>query len=136
MTQVKSLAERLATMPPNKRWDIARRATQWVEDGGPNAERGAEALEEIARYERELYVQRRITIGALSWEPHEGQWLMRGFDGDQEVAGIEYTATHTASRKKVFRLTVLGRRHAEMFHHVDEARARADALFSERTTTR
>lgn len=136
MTQVKSLAERLATMPGNNRWEIARRATQWVEDGGPNAERGAEALEDIARFERELYAERRITIGALSWEPHEGQWLMRGFDGDQEVAGIEYTATHTASRKKVFRLTVLGRRHADMFHHVDEARAFADKLYRERTTTR
>ena len=136
MTRVKSLAERLATMPVNKRWGIARRATQWVEDGGHDAERGAEALEDIASFERELYAQRRITIGALSWEPHEGQWLMRGFDGDHQVAGIEYTATHTASRKKVFRLTVLGQRHAEMFHHVDEARTHADELYRERTTSR
>ncbi|SUZ33333.1 hypothetical protein ROE7235_03102 [Roseibaca ekhonensis] len=134
MTQVKSLPERLATMPANTRWDIARRATQWVEDGGPNAERGAEALEDIAAYERARFVGKRIPIGALDWEPHEGQWLMRGFDGDKEVAGIEYTATHTASRKKVFRLTVLGRRHADMFHHVDEARACADELYRERTT--
>ncbi|WP_147094984.1 hypothetical protein [Roseovarius sp. TE539] len=134
MTQVKSLAERLATMPPNKRWEIARRATQWVDDGGPNAERGAEALEEIARFERELYAHRRITIGALSWEPHEGQLLMRGFEGNEEVAGIEYTATHTASRKKVFRLTVLGQRHPEMFHRVEEARATADELYREKTS--
>ncbi len=133
--QVKSLAERLRTMPPNKRWEIARRASQWVEDGGANAERGAEALEDISRFEGELYAERRITIGALSWEPHEGQWLMRGYDGDKEVAGIEYTATHTASRKEVFRLTVLGRRHADMFHHVDEARALAEEFYRGRTTT-
>lgn len=93
-------------------------------------------MEDIARFERELYAGRRKPFGALSWEPHENQWLIRGYDGDQEVAGIEYTASHTASRKKVFRLTVLGRRHADMFHHVDEARAVADELYRERTTTR
>ncbi len=133
--QVKTLADRLRTMPIDKRWEIARRATQWVEDGGPNAENGAEALEDISRFERGLYADRRKTFGALSWEPHENQWLTRGFDGDREVAGIEYTATHTASRKNVFRLTVLGQRHADLFHHIDDARAAADELFRKRTST-
>ncbi len=132
--QVKTLAERLRTMPSNKRWEIARRATQLVEDGGPNAEKGAEALEDIARFERGLYAERRKAFGALSWEPQENQWLIHGFDGDQEVAGIEYTATHTVSHKNVFRLTILGQRHVEMFHHVDDARAVADELFRKRTS--
>ncbi|WP_370285849.1 hypothetical protein [Pseudooceanicola nanhaiensis] len=134
--QVKTLAERLQTMSPQKRWEIARRATQWVEDGGSNAVKGAEALNDIADYERALYAGRRKPHGALSWEPHENQWLIRGYDGDQEVAGIEYTATHTSSRKKVFRLTVLGQRHADMFHHVEDARAAADEIYRERTMTR
>lgn len=64
--QVKSPAERLRTMLLNKRWEIARRATQRVEDGGPNAERTAEALEDISRFEGEFNAGRRITIGALS----------------------------------------------------------------------
>lgn len=134
--QVKTLAERLRTMAPRNRWEIARRARQWVDEGGAKAEKGAEALEDIARFERAHHAERRIAVGMLSWQPHEGQWLMRGFDGDREVAGIEYTASHTASRKNMFRLTILGERQSEIVHHVDEARAAAGEPYRERTSTR
>ena len=52
--QMRSLRERLRTMPSNKRWEIARRAAQWAEDGGPDAEKGAEALKDIADFEHRV----------------------------------------------------------------------------------
>ncbi|UTH47607.1 hypothetical protein KBW81_12920 [Loktanella salsilacus] len=128
---VKTLAERLPHMPTNKRHQLAQRATTWVEDKCGKAYEGAQALGDIATFERRLYADRRIYVGALHWEPHDGQWLMRGFDGADEVAGIEYTATHTANRKNVFQLTVLGQRTPVMFHHVEEARNMAADIYSD-----
>jgi hypothetical protein len=85
---VKTLAERLPYMPTNKRHQLAQRATTWVEDKCGKAYEGAQALGDIATFERRLYADRRIYVGALHWEPHDGQWLMRGFDGADEVAGL------------------------------------------------
>ena len=118
-------------MPTNKRHQLAQRATTWVEDNGRKADEGAQALDDIAAFERRLYADRRIYVGAIHWEPHDGQWLMRGFAGADEVAGIEYTATHTANRKNVFQLTVLGRRYPVKFHHVEEARNMASDILSD-----
>jgi hypothetical protein len=129
---VKTLAERLPHMLTNKRHQLAQRATTWVEDKGRKADEGAQALDDIAAFERRLYADSHISVGGLYWEPHDGQWLMRGFDGANEVAGIEYTATHTARRKNVFRLTVLGQRHPTMFHHVEDARIMAANVYSDR----
>lgn len=129
---LKTLAERLPHMPTNIRHQVAQRATFWVEEKGVKAEAAAQALEEIAAFERGLYADSHIPVGGLHWEPHDGQWLMRGYDGAHEVAGIEYTATHTASRKNVFRLTVLGQRYPDMFHHVEDARATAAEVYSDR----
>lgn len=127
---IKTLAERLPYMPTNKRHQLAQRATTWVEDKGGKADEGAQALDDIAAFERRLYADRRIYVEGLHWEPHDGQWLMRGFDEAVEVAGIEFTATHTAQRKNVFRLTVLGRRYPVMFHHVEDVRKMAADIYS------
>ena len=126
------LAERLAKMTSEQRRTLAANAARLREGGGLRAQEATEALDEIARFEIAHYRDRRMMVGSLAWEPFDFQRLMRGFDGDREVAAIEYTATHTGSRKEVFRLHVLGVMQPDLFHHVDEARTAGSQIYSDR----
>jgi hypothetical protein len=126
------LAERLAKMTSEQRRTLAANAARLREGGGLREQEATEALDEIARFEIAHYRDRRMLVGSLAWEPFDFQRLMRGFDGDRDVAAIEYTATHTGSRKEVFRLHVLGVMQPDLFHHVDEARAAGSQIYSDR----
>ncbi len=126
------LAERLTQMTSEQRRTLAANAARLREDGGPLAPEAAATREEVAKFEIAYYCDRRMLVGSLAWEPFDFQRLMRGFDGDQEVAAIEYTATHTGSRKEVLRLHILGEMQLDLFHHVDEARTAGSQIYSDR----
>lgn len=117
------LAERIAQMTSEQRRTLAANAARLRSEGSARAPEAETVLGEIAEFEIAHYRDRRMFVGGLAWEPFDYQRLMRGFDGKQEVAAIEYTATHTGSRKEVFRLHVLGEMKPDLFHHVEEARA-------------
>lgn len=126
------LSERIAQMTSEQRRTLAANAVRLRDEGGPRALEAETVLGEIAEFEIVYYRDRRMLVGRLAWEPFDYQRLMRGFDGDQEVAAIEYTATHTGNRKEVFRLHVLGEMQPDLFHHVDHARTAGSQIYSER----
>ena len=125
--------ERLPRMSVKQRRDLARRAPDAANSDAISSEEARVVLAGIDDYEIELFRDDRTVVGSISWEPFRYQYVMRGFDGDREVARIIYTDTHGQSRKEVFKLVVLGTVFEDPIHHVQDARIKGSETYAERT---
>jgi hypothetical protein len=118
-------------MNRDQRYAAAKNATRIIETGDPRKADAEAALQAIESFEIDAFRPRRMKVGVLDWEPHDGQYVMRGFHGDEVVATITYTDTHTSRRKNVFELRVGGILRGDPFHHVADARTTGSRLFEE-----
>lgn len=126
--------ERLPRMSVKQRRDLARRAYETANSDAISSEEARAVLAGIDDYEIALFRDDRTVVGSISWEPFRYQYVMRGFDGDREVARIIYAETHGQSRKEVFELVVLGDLVGGPVHHVRDARIKGSEIYAERTT--
>ena len=77
--------------------------------------------------------RRLISTGALAWEPHDPDTpSCRGFAGDRPVAGIFKHATHTATRKAVYAVEVVGTPLPGRFDRIEAARQAGERAWQER----
>lgn len=72
--------------------------------------------------------QRHMRVGRIDWEPYAITGC-RGFLDGVPVARIFVAATHTATRKEVYSVEVLGTPLPDRFHRIADARAAGSAVF-------
>ncbi|MBW0157614.1 hypothetical protein [Sedimentimonas flavescens] len=126
---------KIPLMTREQRYAAAKNATRFLSLDDPRKADAEAILGAIDAYEIEYFEPRRMTVGLLEWEPHDGQYVMRGFYEGKVVATITYTDTHTAGRKNVFALRVGGVERGELFHHVADAREASARIFAEERGT-
>lgn len=116
-----------------KRRELARSYLEASRSDGPNAAVAGEIFDAIWAYETELYRESRKPNGAIEWEPHKNQYIVRGYHDGELVATITYDATHRTLRKEVFVLRMgpdLFTKPANSpYHHIAQAREEAALLF-------
>jgi hypothetical protein len=85
----------------------------------PEARRLLDAIED--HFAHSTAAERLIWTGSIGWEPHEASGC-RGFVNGEQVARIIKRATHTATRKEVYSVEIMGEVLASRFHHISDAR--------------
>ena len=122
---------RIPTMPARERAEWREKAERVLarRPGDGQAQRILAALDAAAET---IAPRRLISTGALAWEPHDPDTpSCRGFAGDRPVARILKHATHTAMRKAVYAVELLGTPLPGRFDHIEAARQAGERAWQE-----
>jgi hypothetical protein len=118
---------RIKHMKPRELQELRGRALRELE----RRPEDPDALRVLAAIEERLATPdpaRCLRVGRIDWEPYNVLGC-RGFVDGTPVARIFVKATHTATRKDVYSVEVLGTTLPDRFHHIAEARAAGSAMF-------
>lgn len=115
------------TTKEQAQWQEKARRVLSRKPGDPDAER---LMIAIADASAQIPAESWISTGLIAWEPGgNDRPTCHGFADGVQVARIFKNATHTASRKDVYALEVLGASLPDRFHHIGDARLAGEREF-------
>lgn len=120
---------RIAQMTTKERaqWREKARRVLSRKPGDPDAKR---LIIAIANASSQIPAESWISTGQIAWEPGgNDRPVCLGFADGVQVARIFKNATHTAIRKNIYAVEVLGASLPDRFHHIGDARLAGEREF-------
>lgn len=120
---------RIAHMTTKERaqWQEKARRVLSRKPRDPDADR---LMIAIANASSQIPAESWISTGRIAWEPGGNERpICLGFADRVQVAQIFKNATHTASRRDVYAVEVLGASLPDRFHHIGDARLAGEREF-------
>ena len=127
--QIDATIARISEMTTKERvqWLEKARRVLSRKPGDPDAARLMVAITNASIH---ILSESWISTGRISWEPGgNDRPICLGFADGVQVARIFKNATHTASRKDVYAVEVLGASLPDRFHHIGDVRLAGEQEF-------